>query len=370
MVRSRFAAHLAGRNRGFGPLRPVAFSPSTLMRYRSALLTTALLLTGFGLHAQTTPPTASPKAAEPPSFNKSVRLVVASDGSGDYRTVQEAVMAVRDFMQVEAVIFIKNGTYHEKLLIPSQKTHITLLGESQQGVVISYGDYSGDADKHTTYTCATVRVQGNDFRAENITIENTAGRVGQAVALHVEGDRAVLRRCRLLGSQDTLFLAIDNSRQYYQECYIEGTTDFIFGASTAVFERCVIHSKTDSYITAASTTPRQPYGLVFLNCQLTAAPEAQKVYLGRPWRPHARTVFIGTSMGAHIRPEGWHNWNSPDNEKTAFYAEYQSEGPGAAAKTRVPWSRQLSAKEARAYTLPRIFAGTAPWVPAGTPARP
>lgn len=330
------------------------------MRFCSALLTAALLLAGPGLHAQTAP---SAKASAPPSFNQPVRLTVAADGSGDYRTIQEAVMAVRDFMQVEATIFIRNGTYREKLLIPAQKTHITLLGESAGGVVISYADYSGDADKHTTYTSATVRVQGNDFRAENITFENAAGRVGQAVALHVEGDRAVFRHCRLLGNQDTLFLAVENSRQYYQDCYIEGTTDFIFGGSTAVFERCVIHSKTDSYITAASTTPRQAYGLVFLNCQLTAAPEARKVYLGRPWRPHARTVFIDTDMGAHIRPEGWHNWGNADNEKTAYYAEYQSKGAGAAARGRVAWARQLSAKEAKTYTLAKIFGGPAPWLP-------
>lgn len=327
------------------------------------LLVGGLLLTAPALYAQPTPATA-------PSFNKSIRLTVAPDGSGDYRTVQEAVMAVRDFMQVEAIIFIKNGTYKEKLLIPSQKTHITLVGESREGVVITYGDYSGDAEKHTTYTSSTVRVQGNDFTAENITFENSAGRVGQAVALHVEGDRAVFRNCRMLGNQDTLFLAIENSRQYYQNCYIEGTTDFIFGASTAVFERCTIQSKIDSYITAASTTPRQPFGLVFLNCQLTATPEAKKVYLGRPWRPHARTVFLNTDMGAHIRAEGWNNWSQPDNEKTAYYAEYQSKGPGAAATGRVAWGKQLTNKEAKRYTLQNIFKGTEPWLPTVKPAQP
>ncbi|MCC3157487.1 pectinesterase family protein [Hymenobacter sp. 15J16-1T3B] len=327
------------------------------------LLTAALLLSGPALRAQTTPAPAA-KAPAPPSFNQPVRLVVAADGTGDYRTVQEAVMAVRDFMQVEAVIFLKNGTYREKLLIPSQKTHITLLGESQQGVVISWSDYSGDAEKHTTYTSSTVRVQGNDFRAENLTIENAAGPVGQAVALHVEGDRAQVRNCRLLGHQDTLFLAQDNSRQLYQDCYIEGTTDFIFGAATAVFERCVIHSKSNSYVTAASTTPRQAFGLVFLHCRLTAAPAATTVYLGRPWRPHARTVFIGCELGAHIRPEGWHNWGQPDNEKTAYYAEYHSTGPGAPTGQRAAWSRQLTRREARQYTTQKVFGD---WNP--TPAR-
>ncbi|MDB5270719.1 MAG: pectin esterase [Hymenobacter sp.] len=325
----------------------------------------AVLLAGLlaapSLSAQTVPVKAP---APPASFNQKVRLTVAPDGSGDYRTIQEAVLAVRDFMQVTATIFIKNGIYREKLLVPSQKTHITLVGESREGVIITYGDYSGDAGKHSTYTSSTVRVQGNDFTAENITFENSAGRVGQAVALHVEGDRATFRNCRMLGNQDTLFLAIENSRQYYLNCYIEGTTDFIFGASTAVFDHCVIFSKADSYITAASTTPRQQFGFVFLNCQLTAAPEAQKVYLGRPWRPNARTVFLNTEMGGHIAPAGWDNWRNPQNEQTAYYAEYQSAGPGANAKSRVPWAKQLSAKEAKTYTLAQVFAGQTPWLPA------
>jgi pectinesterase len=326
--------------------------------HRNLLLASALLVTVVTSHAQVAAPAPASKIE---TFLVPIRLTVAADGSGEYRTIQEAVMAVRDFMQVPAVIFIKNGTYREKLLIPSQKTNLSLVGESETGVVITYGDYSGDADKHSTYTSATVRVQANDFTAENITFENSAGRVGQAVALHVEGDRASFRHCRLLGNQDTLYLAIENSRQYYQDCYIEGTTDFIFGSSTAVFEGCTIHSKTNSYITAASTWPRQPFGLVFLHCRLTAAPEATKVYLGRPWRPHARTVFIATEMGAHIVPAGWENWGKASNEATAYYAEFGSTGPGANPQGRVAWARQLTAKEAKRYTLKTIFAGPTNW---------
>jgi pectinesterase len=331
------------------------------MHFRTLFVTGGLLLAASALHAQVAP-VAKPQA-KIETFLVPVRLTVAPDGTGDYRTIQEAVMAVRDFMQVPATIFIKNGTYKEKLVIPSQKTNITLLGESKEGVVITYGDYSGDAEKHSTYTSATVRVQGNDFTAENITFENSAGRVGQAVALHVEGDRATFRSCRMLGNQDTLFLAIENSRQYYQDCYIEGTTDFIFGSSTAVFERCTIFSKTNSYITAASTWPRQAFGLVFLNCKLTAAPEATKVYLGRPWRPNARTVFINTEMGSHITPAGWENWGKVSNEATAYYAEFGSTGSGANTKDRVKWARQLTAKEVKQYTLKTIFSGSGGWEP-------
>lgn len=153
---------------------------------------------------------------------------------------------------------------------------------------------------------------------ENITIENSAGPVGQAVALHIEGDRCVFRNCRFLGHQDTMFASGENARQYYVDCYIEGTTDFIFGPATAVFEKCVIHSKKNSYVTAASTPDWVDYGFVFIDCTLTAAAGIDEIYLGRPWRDYARTVFIRTDMEAHILPEGWHNWSRPEAEKSTF----------------------------------------------------
>ena len=289
-------------------------------------------------------------------------FTVAKDGSGDFKTIQEAVMAVRDWSEVQVPIYIKKGIYKEKLVIPSQKTRITLIGESAAETMITYDDYSGK-DGLTTYTSYTVLVKGNEFKAENLTFENSAGTVGQAVALHVEADKVVIKKCRILGNQDTLFPSIDTSRQYYVDCYIEGTTDFIFGAATAVFENCTIHSKKNSYITAASTIKDRPYGFVFLNCKLTASESAQKVYLGRPWRANAKTVFINTEMGKHILPEGWHVWNNNDNHKTTFYGEYGSTGPGFVKESRVSWSKQLTKKEAKQYTLKNIFAGTSAWLP-------
>lgn len=301
-------------------------------------------------------------------------LTVAQDGSGDYKTIQEAVNAVRDLSQEQVTIHIKPGVYREKLVIPSWKTKISLMGESNANTVITNSDYSGkdypggkDAfgrSKYSTYTSYTVLVQGNDFTAENITIENASGRVGQAVALHVEADRVTIRNCRLLGNQDTVYAATENSRQYYADCYIEGTTDFIFGEATAVFQRCTIRNLTNSYITAASTTPRQHFGYVFIDCKLTADTAAKKCYLGRPWRPSARTVFLNTEMGSHILPEGWNNWNNAENEKTVYYAESNSKGPGAGTAGRVKWSKQLSAGEAKEYTLEKIFAGKDGWKPA------
>lgn len=292
------------------------------------------------------------------------RLTVAKDGSGDYTTIQEAVDAVRAYSPVPLTITVKKGVYHEKLIIPSWVTNITFIGESRDSTIITNDDYSGKQvgdKKLSTFNSYTVWVQGNDVKMENLTIRNTAGRVGQAVALHVDGNHFVIRNCNLLGNQDTLLTANDNSCQYYEDCLIAGTTDFIFGPATALFRRCTIRSLSDSYITAASTTKEQPYGYVFLECNLTANQEAQKVYLGRPWRAYARTVFIRCEMGKHILPAGWHNWGKTENEQTAFYAEYDNRGEGAAVAGRVPWSKQLSTAEAAQYVTVKIFGG---WDPA------
>lgn len=292
------------------------------------------------------------------------RFTVAQDGSGDFRTIQEAVNAVRDLSQQQVTIFIRKGVYKEKLVIPSWKCRISLVGESKDSTIISNNDYSGKAYPgkdlmgkllFSTYTSYTVLVQGNDCTAENLTIENTSGRVGQAVALHVEGDRCIVKNCRVLGNQDTLYAATENSHQLYIDCYIEGTTDFIFGEATVVFQHCIIKSLSNSYITAAATTSRQKYGFVFLNCILEADSTAKKVFLGRPWRPNAKTVFIRTQMGAHIVPAGWDNWRNVENEKNVLYAEYGSTGSGAVTKQRAAWSKQLTRTALKDYTIQKIL---------------
>jgi pectinesterase len=298
-------------------------------------------------------------------------FIVAQDGSGNFKTIQEAINAVRALPPRQIKILIKNGVYHEKIVIPSYKSKLSLIGESKESTIITNDDYTGKAypgkdvtglDKFMTFTTYTVLVQADDFVAENLTIQNTAGKVGQAVALHVEGDRAVIKNCRLLGNQDTLYTATENSRQYYRDCYIEGTTDFIFGEATCVFQNCTIKSLTNSYITAAATRPEQKFGYVFLECNLISD-SATKVYLGRPWRRYAKTVFINTNMSTHILPEGWENWKDPENEKTVYYAEYNSKGPGANASARVRWSKQLTSKEVKIYTLENIFKGSSAWNP-------
>ncbi|WP_018620601.1 pectinesterase family protein [Spirosoma luteum] len=310
------------------------------------------------------------------------QITVAQDGSGDFTTVQAALNTVPANNSSRVVIRIKKGIYKEKLKLDSTQHFVTLIGEDKAATVLTYDDYSGkvlpDGSKLRTSTSGSFYIFGNDFRAENLTFENTAGRrsgvpVGQAVAAFVTGDRAVFVNCRFLGNQDTLYTGMpDNqehrtdARQYYKDCYIEGTVDFIFGSATAVFDRCTIFSKTNGpYVTAAATPEGKPYGYVFLNCTLTSDAPPASVYLGRPWRNFAKTVFINCQLGNHIRPEGWHNWDKPDAEKTAFYAEYQSKGPGAVPASRVVWSKQLTAQEASQYKPSNILAGNDQWKPDG-----
>jgi pectinesterase len=284
-------------------------------------------------------------------------FTVAQEGTGDFTTIQQAVDACKSFPDARITIFVKNGTYHEKVVVPACNTRLSIIGESVEKTVITFGDYFDKINRgrNSTFYTYTFLVESDDFYAENLTIENSAGPVGQAVALHVKGDRCVFRNCRIRGNQDTLYTDGLNSRQYFAGCYIEGTTDFIFGAATVLFDRCTILSKSNSYITAASTVPGKPYGYVFLNCKLAAVEGVQKVYLGRPWRDFARVVFIKCELGAHILPAGWSNWSGTSRDKTAFFAEFGNTGPGADYSQRVSWSHQLSKKQAAQYTLKNIL---------------
>lgn len=299
-----------------------------------------------------------------------LELLVSAAGDGDFKTIQEAINMVRDHAEQRVTIRIKAGTYREKLVIPAFKRNITLKGEDRNGTIISFDDFSGkpfrgiDAtgnSKYSTYTSYTLLVAANDCSIEDLTIANTSGKVGQAVALHTEGDRISIRNCNIMGNQDTLYLARAGSRNFLENCLISGTTDFIFGAATAYFLNCRIESLSNSYITAASTTAADRYGFVFQGCSLVPKDASVgKVYLGRPWRPYAKTVFIDTELGAHILPVGWHAWpgdkNFPDKEKTAFYAEYASTGPGAQdLSKRVAWARPLGKKDIRHYSLSAVL---------------
>ena len=291
-------------------------------------------------------------------------FVVAKDGSGDFFSVQEAINAVPDFRKnVRTAILVKRGVYKEKIVIPASKINLSLTGED--GAVLSYDDYADKlnrfGEKTGTSGSASCYIYAPDFYAENLTFENTSGPVGQAVACFVSADRAYFKNCRFLGWQDTLYTYGKGCRQYYEDCYIEGTVDFIFGWSTAVFNRCHIHSKTKGYVTAPSTDQGQKYGYVFYDCRLTADEGVTDVYLSRPWRPYAQAVFVRCDLGGHILPAGWNNWGKVENEKTAFYAEYQSRGAGANPQTRAPFSHQLHSLEG--YAMEDVLAGTDGWNP-------
>ena len=287
-------------------------------------------------------------------------IVVAGDGSGDTRTVQQAIDRIPEYNTHRFMIRIKPGTYQEQIKISQTKPFITFSGDDPLKTTLTFNlsaQTAGDTRlSHTAY------IGGSDFRAENVTFENTYGVGSQAVAAYVNTDRVIFRNCRFLGWQDTLFA--HGGRQYYRDCYIEGSVDFVFGNGTAVFEHCTIHSKGPGYVTAHwRLSDSETNGFVFRDCKLTGSNTGKGVYLGRPWRPYGRVVFIECWMDAHIRPEGWDNWRDPAREKTARFAEYKSSGPGANPGARVPWSRQFSEKDLPPFETTTFLKGVDNWNP-------
>lgn len=299
----------------------------------------------------------SPKKSENKAPKDEFNIIVAQDGSGDFTKIQEAINGSKAFPDDRITIFVKNGVYYEKVKIYSWNPKISLIGESREKTIITYDDYFNKINlgRNSTFHTYTVLVEGNDFVAKNITIQNTSGEVGQAVALNVNANRVVFTNCSFLGNQDTLYTSGEGTKNYFKNCYIEGTTDFIFGDATVLFENCIINSMKNSYITAASTPQNTSFGYVFKNCKLTANEGVDEVYLGRPWRIYAKTVFINCEMGKHIKSEGWHNWSKPEAENTSFYAEYRCTGEGFQPNKRVSWSHQLKRSETKKYTTENIM---------------
>lgn len=274
-------------------------------------------------------------------------------------------MSVPDGSRENPVIIrIKPGTYKEQIYVQREKRFFHLVGEDPKTTVLTFDLHANlpgpDGKPLGTFRTPSVTIDADDFTAENLTFENSAGPVGQALAIRVDGDRAQFRNCRFLGNQDTIFL--NRGRQYFEDCYIEGTTDFIFGGATAYFDDCDVHCLKSSYVTAAATPDFEPYGFVFRDCRITAEPGVE-MYLGRPWRGYAAVTFLNTEMPAAIRPAGWHNWDRPEREQTARYAEHGSRGPGANVDGRVKWARPLSDDEAHATTPEKVLGGTDHWRP-------
>ncbi len=293
--------------------------------------------------------------------------VVAADGSTPFKTVRAAVDAAPQLTHAGRhwTIFVKAGTYRELLYIQREKRFISIVGEDAAKTVITFdlfNDYPApDGRPMATFRTPTVILDADDFTFENITLENSARRKGQALAIRVDGDRDVFRHCRFLGWQDTVL--VNRGRHYFEDCYIAGVTDFIFGGGTDFFERCHIHCLDSGYITAASTPDFQAYGFVFSHCTITGETPEVKTYLGRPWRDYAQTIFLNTEMSGTVCAEGWNNWNKPVAEKTSRYAEFNSTGPGGKPGARPAWTRQLTADEAKNYAIENVLGGTDGWIP-------
>ncbi len=293
------------------------------------------------------------------AFAQKPDVTVAMDGTGNFKTVQEAIEKVPSGNSKRFVIAIKPGVYKEQILVAANRPFVSLIGTDAQKTVLTFSLSNKEAG--STSAAYATYIAGHDFYAENVTFENSFGQGSQAVAVLTEADRAVFKHCRFLAWQDTLYAK--NGRQYYIDCYIEGHVDFIFGQAAAVFENCEIHSKADGYLTAPMRfAADEPSGFVFEKCHLTAENIKAGVYLGRPWRDYGRTVFLNTEMGEHIRPEGWNHW-LPEREKTAYLAEYKSTGKGANPAARVAWSHQLTDAEARGFSTETFLKGKDGWNP-------
>ena len=295
-------------------------------------------------------------------------LFVAADGSAQFSTVQSAIMSVPSGSRENPVIIhLAPGTYQELIYIQREKRFFKLLGTNPTNTVLSFNLYAGITNAEGkpigTFKTPSTTIDADDFSAENLTFENSAGPVGQALAIRVDGDRAAFRNCKFLGWQDTILL--NRGRQYFEGCYVEGSVDFIFGAATAWFEKCEIHALRDGYLTAASTPVDNAFGYVFSHCKITGEPGV-KTFLGRPWRIYASTIFLNCEMSEAVRPEGWNDWKKLEAHTTARYAEFNSTGDGASPTNRPDWTKQLTEAEAKRITVEKVLNGADGWNPAAT----
>jgi len=287
-------------------------------------------------------------------------LFVAADGSAQFKSVQAAVMAVPAGSRENPVlIHVAPGTYKELIYVQREKCFFKLIGQNPTNTILSFDLYAGITNAEGkpigTFKTPSTTIDADNFSAENITFENSAGPVGQALAIRVDGDRASFRNCHFLGWQDTVLL--NRGHQYFENSYICGHVDFIFGAATAWFENCEIHALRDGYLTAASTPQDVPFGFVFSHCKITGESNV-KTFLGRPWRQFGSTIFLNCEMSDVVRPEGWNDWKKP--HETIRYAEFQSSGAGATPTNRPSWTKQLSRAEAKRIVIEKVLNGWSP----------
>jgi pectinesterase len=289
-------------------------------------------------------------------------LYVAADGSAPFKSVEAAIMSVPSGgSNNPVVIHIAPGTYKELIYIQREKSFFKLIGENSTNTILTFNLYAGITNAEGkpigTFKTPSTTIDADDFTAENLTFENSAGPVGQALAIRVDGDRAIFHHCRFLGWQDTMLL--NRGRQYFENCFVAGAVDFIFGAATAWFEKCEIHALGDGYLTAASTPVDQPFGFIFSNCKITGEPDV-KTFLGRPWRIYASTFFLNCEMSDVVRPGGWFDWKKTEAHKTARYAEFKSTGVGANPTNRPAWVKQLTKADAKKMTMEKVLGGWNP----------
>ncbi|RDY31216.1 pectinesterase family protein [Lachnotalea glycerini] len=311
-------------------------------------------------------------------------ITIDPNGQGDFTSIEAALASVeKDTSPIQ--LFIKAGIYKERIEIT--RPNIALIGENRENTIITNDYYAKmkmeDGSLRRTFRTYSVFLDGKNITAENLTFVNSSGLgkdVGQAIAVYAEGDFLTFKNCSFLGSQDTLFTGplpptvIEpggftgpkefapriNSLQLYENCYIQGDIDFIFGSATAYFDNCEIFSQNinqevNGYVTAPSTPQEQEFGYVFNHCHLIGDCPKESVYLGRPWRNYAKAVFMNCEMGAHIKREGFHDWNKTDSHATTFFAEYNSYGPGANDKARAPWVKILNEEEAKIFSKDNVF---------------
>jgi pectin methylesterase-like acyl-CoA thioesterase len=317
-------------------------------------------------------------------------IIVALDGSGDFRKIQDAINAAPSNNDHFFIIYLKRGVYcTEKLIVPFEKRNITIIGENREETIISYHIYNcpngpdgrcpaedvalwrGDLIR----TSATLTIMGDGFRAENLTVENAAGPYGQAQAITVQADKVVFVNCNIKSYQDTLYLMSAGKRCYFEGCLIIGRTDYIYGACIAYFQSCEIRSWGKGWITAPSTPADQPYGFVFNECKLTYSEnsprpgdDGEPVRFGRPWHEFPKVAWLFCEMTGMIHPEGWGDtWrmNYASTSACLHLYEYKNTGPGAVMTSRAKWTgiRALTDEEATSYTFEKVLAGSDGWTP-------
>lgn len=310
-------------------------------------------------------------------------ITVAKDNSGDFNSIQQAVDSIP--AGTPETIYIKKGIYKERVEV--RKNNISFVGESTDDTIITESYYARmimpDGSKRGTFRSYTFFVYADNFTASNLTFENAAGfgdEFGQAIAVYAEGDNITFRNCKILGHQDTLFTGplpmkekqpggftgptIDGIRrvvhQLYEDCYIAGEIDFIFGSATAYFKNCTLfalnrNQKINAYYTAPSTYEGQAFGYVFESCTFTGNCPPKSVALSRPWRIHAKTVLLNCSYSDQIIDEGFTDWNKPESHETVYYAEYNGHGEGFKPEKRAAYVHQLNESEAALYTLENVM---------------